>query len=186
MSGPPRTPHPFRAAALAAALGVLGAGALTAQQPEAGDLRPPFGLSWDETPGRIEQMLTAAKATIAQRRLIGSRECWTVEGLVQPNLRRSLFYFSGGKLAEVELQYQNDAWVASQYEAFFAQVRGRIEQRYGPGRLIARTKAPEQDVMQTVIGYQWNPPGGVLQVFYYSAEAGPRAWRTVSLHYKRS
>jgi hypothetical protein len=141
---------------------VLGLGCLRiagAQPAESVEIRPPFGLSWGESSARLDGLLTTAKARVVERRLIGARECWTVEGLVQPNLKRTLFYFSGGALSEIELQYQSPDWDSSRYESFMSQVRGRIEQRYGPGKLIARTKAPEKEVMQTVIGYQWTQPG---------------------------
>jgi len=157
----------------------------SASRAEDADIRPPFGLSWGETPSRLESLLTNAKATVSDRRMVGGRECWTVEGLVQPNLKRTQFYFAGGGLTEVELQYQQAVWTIAQYEAFMNQVRTRIEQRYGPGKLIARSKAPESQVMQTVVGYQWTQPETALQLFYYAAEAGSRSWRTVSLHYKK-
>ncbi len=182
-------PRPRCRTALLALVGLLAAGAgpvVRAQQSVSAEIRPPFGLGWGESASRLDGLLAAAKASVVERRLVGARECWVVEGLEQPNLKRTLFYFAGGTLAEVELQYQNRDWQATQYEAFLSQVRTRIEQRYGTGKLIARSKAPEKEVMQTVIGYQWNQPGTALQIFYYSAEAGVRSWRTVSLHYKRT
>jgi hypothetical protein len=132
----------------------------------------------------LRSLLQGAKARTVETRVVRGRECWVVEGLEQPGLRRSLFYFEHGTLAEVELQYEHDNWSADKYDEFLMQVKSRIEERYGPGSLIARSKGPEESVVQTVIGYQWTQRGGVLQLFYYSAEAGANAYRTLSLHYK--
>jgi hypothetical protein len=65
-----------------------------------------------------------------------------------------------------------------------SQVRRRIEQKFGSGQLIARTKTPEGKVMQTVVGYKWNLNNTAIQLFYYSAETSTESYRTVSVHYK--
>ena len=68
-----------------------------------------------------------------------------------------------------------------------AQVRRRIEQKFGAGQLIARTREPATDnsqIMQTVVGYKWDENNTAIQLFYYSAETGTMSYRTVSVHYK--
>jgi hypothetical protein len=148
------------------------------------EIRPPFGLQWGEEANRLEKLLEGAKAKIVNRSQIDGRDAWTVEGLVQQWLRRCVFYFKDGQLVEVELQYQDDSWDVERYDNFLSQVRRRIEQRYGVGQLIARSKAPQGEVMQTMVGYKWNHNNRVIQLIYYSAEQGAQAYRAVSVHYK--
>ena len=40
------------------------------------------------------------------------------------------------------------------------------------------------DVMETVVGYQWQQPGSSIQLFFYSAERNTDVYRSVSLHYR--
>ncbi|MEA3188433.1 MAG: hypothetical protein QOD99_2263 [Chthoniobacter sp.] len=160
---------------------------LTAHAPgqTAGDeIKPPFGLSWGESAERIEKLLKGAKATVKDRHEIEGRQAWIVEGLIQAGLKRTVFYFKNGMLVEVELQYEDATWDTARYNDFMLQVRRRIEQKFGPGQLIARSKAPEGDVMQTVVGYKWNQNNTAIQLFYYAAETASDAFRTVSVHYK--
>ncbi len=149
------------------------------------EIKPPFGLQWTETDTRLEKLLKGAKANVVEKREIKGREAWIVEGLVQAGLRRTVFYFKNGSLNEVELQYENESWDTAKYDAFMTQVRRRIEQKYGIGQLIARSRTPaEGDVMQTLVGYKWNQNNTAIQLLYFSAESGERVFRTVSIHYK--
>ena len=70
---------------------------------------------------------------------------------------------------EVELQYQSPDWDVAKYDDFMAQVRRRIEQKFGAGQLIARSRepAPDPNVMQTVVGYKWDENNTAIQLFYY-------------------
>ena len=147
-------------------------------------INPPFGLEWGESTERMEKLLHGAKADIVDRHDVAGREAWTVEGLIQQGLRRTVFYFRGGQLVEVELQYQSPDWDPGKYDDFMAQVRRRIEQKFGAGQLIARTREPEGEVMQTLVGYTWNENNTAIQLFYYSAETSTQSYRTVSVHYK--
>src|ERR1700745_1910050 len=70
----------------------------------------PFGFRWNDPAGKVEQVLVAAKAKIINRERKEKRDVWTVEGLVQPGLKRTLFAFKEGFLVEVELQYEYDKW----------------------------------------------------------------------------
>ncbi len=149
------------------------------------DIDPPFGLDWGETTERMERLITNAKAKVVERRDLNSRTAWTVEGLVQTHLKRTLFYFRNGGLEEVELQYQNDQWVDTEYNTFLAQLRSRIEKRFGPGKLIARSKEPvDDDVTQTLVSYQWAKGSSAIELIYFSAAKAPDVYRTVSLHYR--
>ncbi len=132
----------------------------------------------------IEQLLKGAKAKITDRKHVEGRDAWTVEGLVQPNLKRAVFYFRDQGLVEVELQYENPDWSSMKYSDFMGQVRRKIEQRFGTGKLIARQKAAQEGVMQTVVGYKWNQNNTSIQLFYYAAETSAFNFRSVSVHYK--
>jgi hypothetical protein len=159
---------------------------LRAQTPSSTseEIKPPFGLQWGESSDRLERLLKGAKAQIVDKHTIEGRDAWTVEGLLQQGLKRTVFYFRSGQLVEVELQYQSPDWDSAKYNDFMAQVRRRIEQRFGTGQLIARTKGPEGDVTQTIVGYKWNLNNTAIQLFYYCAERNTDSYRTVSVHYK--
>jgi len=155
-----------------------------APETQAQPINPPFGLEWGESAERLEKLLKGAKADIVDRHDVEGRQAWTVEGLIQTGLKRTVFYFREGQLVEVELQYQSPDWDVAKYDDFMAQVRRRIEQKFGAGQLIARTREPAGDVMQTVVGYRWDENNTVIQLFYYSAETSTQSYRTVSVHYK--
>lgn len=161
----------------------LAGSALPAAVPTA-PISPPFGLSWMQQEPEIETLLKGAKAKITERKQVEGREAWTVEGLVQANLKRAVFYFREQGLVEVELQYENPAWSSMKYSDFLGQVRRKIEQRFGTGKLIARQKAAQEGVMQTVVGYKWNQNNTSIQLFYYAAETSAFNFRSVSVHYK--
>lgn len=150
------------------------------------ELKPPFGLNWGETQEKLTSLLEGAQAKVVEKREVKDRQIWTVEGLLQPRLRRTLFYFRDKALSDVELQYEDTTWDVPKYDEFLSDVRRRIEQIYGPGTLIARQKGPDQGVSETIVGYQWNLENGSLQLFYYAAEKPPDVFRTVSVHYKSS
>lgn len=150
----------------------------------ADEIPPPFGLQWGQSNERIGKLLEGAKATVVDKHMVADREAWTVEGLLQAGLKRTVFYFKTGSLVEVELQYQSPDWDIAKYDDFMTAVRRRIEQKYGAGQLIAKTRAPEGDIMQTIIGYKWNQNDTAIELFYYSAENGAQSYRTVSVHYK--
>src|ERR1041384_5802436 len=70
--------------------------------PAADELLPPFGFRWNDPMSRVEAVLTGAKAQIVSREKKEGREIWTVEGLVHPGLKRTLFTFKAGALFAVE------------------------------------------------------------------------------------
>lgn len=156
-----------------------------ARADEVEEIRPPYKLVWGETAERLEQMLKNAKARIVARRPAhDDLEAWDVEGLVQVGLKRTVFYFRGNELVEVELQYQRDDWDQRKYDEFMGQVRQAIQRRYGEGDLIARKTEPKDDVVETIVGYKWNQNNAAIELFYYSAQNAENVFRTISVHYK--
>lgn len=147
-------------------------------------ITPPFGLEWGVTKTRLEGLLKGANARIVERRIVGGRDRWAVEGLIQSNLKQTIFYFRGDGLVEVELQYQNSAWIDSDYNNLMSQLRGNLERKYGPSKLIARSKNPQGDVVSTLTGYEWVQSGSAIQLVFFSAESASQIFRMVSVHYK--
>jgi hypothetical protein len=156
-----------------------------AQNSSVEQINPPFGLYWAEGQKEIAQVISRAQARITDKQSVMGREAWTVDGLIQPALKRTILYFGDKKtLVEVELQYEHPEWDLVAYEEFLNSARKRLEARYGPPTVLARDKKPEGDVMQTVVGYQWQQPSSSIQLFFYSAERNNDVYRSVSLHYR--
>lgn len=169
---------------LALIFALLGSLAGFAPAQTAENIRPPFGLDWGIDKPRLEGLLKGANARIIERRIAAGRERWAVDGLIQTNLRQTVFYFRGEGLVEVELQYQNNHWIDSDYNSFMGQLRTNLERKYGPSKLIARSKNPEGDVISTLTGYEWVQSGGAIQLVFFSAETASQIFRMVSVHYK--
>ncbi|MEI8107870.1 MAG: hypothetical protein WCI46_08640 [Verrucomicrobiota bacterium] len=148
------------------------------------EIRPPFNLRWGETADRLERLLKSTKATIVSRKTIEGREAWAVEGLVQSGLKRTVFYFIARELVEVELQYQKDEWDETKYDGFMGDLHQRLDQRHGPGQLIARKKEAIGDVIQTLVGWKWNQNNSTIELIYFCAQGQPHVFRTLSIHYK--
>ena len=174
----------FRLPYIAFVFALLGAFAGPAFGVE--EIKPPFGLVWGETAQRIERLLRNAKAEIKDKRIVqGGLTAWDVDGLVQAGLKRTVFYFRGDELAEVELIYSRDDWDQRKYDEFMSQVRQAIVRRYGDGSLIVRKTEPvDQQVIQTVVGYKWNQNNAAIELYYFSAQNNPHIFRAISVHYK--
>jgi hypothetical protein len=148
-------------------------------------INPPFGFQWGEPEKDIEKTINRAQARIVTRETVRGRDAWTVEGLIQPALKRTVIYFGSEKtLVEIELQYEHPDWNLTAYEDFLNSAKQRLESKYGPPTVLARDKKPEGDVMETVVGYQWQQSGSSVQLFFYSAERNNDIYRSVSLHYR--
>ncbi|XHR29200.1 MAG: hypothetical protein ACFUZC_01265 [Chthoniobacteraceae bacterium] len=148
-------------------------------------IAPPFGLNWGLTKDRLSTLLKGANAKVVERRMVAGREAWNVEGLVLAHLRCTVFYFRGEGLDEAELQYQDKNWLENDYNDFLNQLRTSLDGKFGPGKLIARSKNPLPDgVIQTLTGYEWVQPGNAVQLVFFSAENPSEVYRLVSLHYK--
>ena len=164
-------------------LAVLSASATRAFAAE--DIPPPFGFRWNDPSAKVEQVLAAAKAKIITReQKEKQREVWTVEGLVQPGLKRTLFEFKEGFLVEVELQYEYDKWTIENYNDRMGEIRRYFDGKFGTGKLVSRTRDTDSDVIQTLVGYQWIVGGTMLELFYFSAQRDALVYRTITVTYK--
>ena len=166
---------------LAVAIAVL----FCAQRADAlDDIPPPFGFRWNDSSAKVEQVLVAAKAKIVTREPKEKREVWTVEGLVQPGLKRTLFEFKEGFLVEVELHYEYDKWTIENYNNRMGEIRRYFDAKFGTGKLVSRTRDTDTDVIQTLVGYQWIVGGTMLELFYFSAQRDALVYRTITVTYK--
>ncbi len=147
------------------------------------EVQLPFGLEWGMTGTRISEMLKASTARIKDRKLREEVEVWTITGLQRAGLKHALFSLRENELVEVELQYEYPDWDGEKYKSFFEQVRGNVEQRHGKGTITVNTSSPNADVIQTVLGYQWNQPETSVRLFFYGAVRDEDTYHSVSLHY---
>ena len=150
----------------------------------ADEIPPPFGFRWDDSSGRVEKVLKGAKAKTVGRETNNGTETWTVEGLIHPGLRRTLFSFKGGQLSQVELQYEYPDWTLEHYNNRMGEIRRYFDQKYGTGRLISRSRDNDTDVIQTLVGYQWVVGKSALELFYFSAQKEPNVYRNITVTYK--
>ena len=150
----------------------------------ADDLFPPFGFRWNDTSARVEAVLNGAKARIVAREKKEGRDIWTVEGLVHPGLKRTLFTFKEGALFGVELQYEYPDWTIERYNDRMGEIRRYFDTKFGTGTLVSRARDNDSDVIQTLVGYKWNVGTTTLELFYFSAERGHDLYRTISVSYK--
>src|SRR5205823_1869301 len=148
------------------------------------ELLPPFGFRWNDPMSRVEAVLKGAKATIVSREKKENRELWTVEGLVHPGLKRTLFTFKGGALFGVELQYEYPGWTIEHYNERMGEIRRYFDAKYGTGKLVSRTRDNDTDVIQTLVGYQWMVGATELDLFYLSAQHDNLVYRTITVDYK--
>ena len=133
---------------------------------------------------KIEQTLAGAKAKIINRDKKEKRDIWTVEGLVQPGLRRTLFKFRESILVEVELQYEYPDWTIERYNERMGEIRRYFDAKFGTGKLVSRSRDNESDVIQTLVGYQWIVGGTMLELFYFSAQRDQLIFRSITVSYK--
>jgi hypothetical protein len=155
-----------------------------ASAPAAEDIPPPFGFKWNDSMTKLETTLTGAKAKIVSREKKEKRDVWTVEGLVQPGLRRTLFMFRDGFLVEVELQYEYPDWTIERFNERMGEIRRYFDAKFGTGKLVSRSRDTDSDVIQTLVGYQWIVGGTMLELFYFSAQRDKDVFRSISVTYK--
>ena len=169
---------PFFRAALVALL-ISATSALAAD-----DIPPPFGFHWNDSMTKVEQVLLGAKAKIVSKERKEKRDVWTVEGLVQPGLKRTLFMFKEGFLVEVELQYEYPDWTIERYNDRMGEIRRYFDAKFGTGKLVSRSRDTDSDVIQTLVGYQWIVGGTMLELFYFSAQRDQMVFRSITVTYK--
>jgi hypothetical protein len=148
------------------------------------EIPPPFGFKWNDSMTKIESTLNGAKAKIVSREKKEKKDVWTVEGLVQPGLRRTLFIFRDGFLVEVELQYEYPDWNIERFNERMGEIRRYFDQKFGTGKLVSRSRDTDSDVIQTLVGYQWIVGGTMLELFYFSAQRDKDVFRSISVTYK--
>jgi hypothetical protein len=156
--------------------------ALTARAAD--DIPPPFGFHWNDSMTKVEQVLLGAKAKIVTKERKEKRDVWTVEGLVQPGLKRTLFTFKEGFLVEVELQYEYPDWSIERYNDRMGEIRRYFDAKFGTGKLVSRSRDTDSDVIQTLVGYQWIVGGTMLELFYFSAQRELMVFRSITVTYK--
>lgn len=148
------------------------------------ELLPPFGFRWNDSMAHVEAVLKGVKAKIVSRQKKEGREIWTVEGLVHPGLKQTLFTFKERVLCGVELLYEYE-WTVERYNERMRQLRTYFEEKYGTGKLVSRSRETDTDVIQTLVGYQWMVGATMLQLFYFSAEQdADRVYRAISVDYR--
>jgi hypothetical protein len=156
--------------------------------PSAGasdELVPPFGFHWNDSMRRVEDVLHGARAKITSREKKQNRDIWTVEGLVHPGLRRTVFTFKQRALVSVELQYEYPDWSIERYNQRMGEIRRYFDDKYGTGKLVSRSRDNDTDVIQTLVGYQWMVGTTMLELFYFSAQHDPYPpFRIISVDYK--
>ena len=150
----------------------------------ADELVPPFGFRWNDSLARVEAVLHGAKAKIVSRGKKENREIWTVEGLIHPGLKRTVFTFKERALVAVELQYEYPDWSIERYNQRMGEIRKYFDEKYGTGKLVSRSRDHDTDVIQTLVGYQWMVGTTMLELFYFSAQHDNLVYRTISVDYK--
>ena len=150
------------------------------------DIPPPFGFRWNDAVSKVEKVLVGAKAKVVAKEQKDKRDVWTVEGLVQPGLRRTLFTFKESFLVEVELQYEYPDWSIERYNERMGDIRRYFDAKFGTGKLVSRSRDSDtdSDVIQTLVGYQWIVGGTMLELFYFSAQRDPLLFRNITVTYK--
>src|SRR6267378_7282651 len=150
----------------------------------ADELLPPFGFRWNDSMARVEAVLRGAKAQIVSREKKEGREVWTVEGLVHPGLKRTLFTFKGGSLFGVELQYEYPDRTIEWYNQRMGEIRRYFDAKFGTGKLVSRSRDSDTEVIQTLVGYQWMVGATMLELFYFSAQRDKDLFRSITVSYK--
>jgi len=148
------------------------------------ELVPPFGFRWNDSMARVEAVLHGAKAKITSREKKQNRDVWTVDGLIHPGLKRTVFTFKQRSLVAVELQYEYPEWSIERYNQRMGEIRKYFDEKYGTGKLVSRGRDNDTDVIQTLVGYQWMVGATLLELFYFSAQHDSLLYRTITVDYK--
>jgi hypothetical protein len=165
--------------------GLIAVFVFSAQHAGAADeLVPPFGFRWNDSMARVEAVLHGAKAKLVSREKKENREVWSVEGLIHPGLKRTVFTFKERALVAVELQYEYPDWSIERYNQRMGEIRKYFDEKYGTGKLVSRSRDHDTEVIQTLVGYQWMVGTTMLELFYFSAQHDNLMYRTISVDYK--
>ena len=164
--------------------GLLACFLFVRQTHAADELVPPFGFRWNDSMARVEAVLHGARAKIVSREKKENREVWTVEGLIHPGLKRTVFTFKERALVAVELQYEYPEWGIERYNQRMGDIRKYFDEKYGTGKLVSRSRDHDTDTIQTLVGYQWMVGTTMLELYYFSAQHDNLLYRTISVDYK--
>ncbi|MGA7273901.1 MAG: hypothetical protein WBX14_03565 [Candidatus Udaeobacter sp.] len=148
------------------------------------ELSPPFGFRWDDSMRRVEDVLHGARAKIVLREKKENREIWTVEGLVQVGLKRTLFTFKQRALVAIELQYEYPDRSIEWHNQRIGDIRRYFDEKYGTGKLVQRGPNDTDTDVVTLVGYQWMVGTTMLELFYFSAQHDNLVYRTITVDYK--
>src|ERR1700757_1308267 len=165
-------------------IGLIASSLLAPHARAAEDLVPPFGFRWNDSMARVEAVLHGAKAKITSREKKENREVWTVEGLVHPGLKRTLFTFKQRALVAVELQYEYPDWTIERYNQRMGEIRKYFDEKYGTGKLVSRSRDHDTDVIQKQVGLKWMDGITMRELFSFSGQHDNHVYRTISLDYK--
>ena len=165
-----------------------------AQQITPHEIKVPYALGWGDGIDKVREMINAVKAreTACSEKVLG-KVVLEAQGLGVGDLllKKSLFTFRDGLLAEVELQYADASWDGDKAVDFFDRTRRRIDERYGAGALMVNKvkESPPgenvpKDATYTLIIYNWTQPASALELNFYTMEEKEKAFRLVSLRYR--
>src|SRR3989440_5200210 len=128
-------------------IGLIAVFVFSAQHARAADeLVPPFGFRWNDSMARVEAVLHGTKAKLVSREKKENREVWSVEGLIHPGLRRTVFTFKERALVAVELQYEYPDWSIERYNQRMGGIRKNFDEKYGTGKLVSPSPDPGNEV----------------------------------------
>jgi len=146
---------------------------------------PPFGFYWAAGQKETEKVISRNGARVVGKAIVQGRETWTIKGLIEPALWRTIVYFGTKKdLVEVELDYQHPNWDLVAYKEFLNGILRRLESKYGPATVLGKDTKTHGGTMETIVGYEWQNASGSIQLFFFSAERNSNVYRSVSLHYR--
>src|SRR6201993_1362141 len=166
-------------------IGLIGSFVCSVQCARAADeLVPPFGFRWNDSMARVEAVLHGAKAKLVSREKRQNREVWTVEGLIHPGLKRTVFTFKERALVAVELQYEYPDWSIERYNQRMGEIRKYFDEKYGTGKLVSRSRDHDTDVIQKQVGLKWMDGITMRELFSFSGQHDNHVYRTISLDYK--
>ncbi len=157
-------------------------------------VRLPFNLNWADSRDRLARLLGGTGAAVKERRVAGSREVWTVEGLLRtpPKPEKVLLTFLDDALVAVEMQFGQAEWDTEKFNDAMGTLRRQVERDLnGPGDLVKRESEPVTSpdgaqIQQTLTGYEWKRNETLVELFYFAAEDAEKkqSFRTISVHYR--
>ncbi len=157
-------------------------------------VRLPFNLNWADSRDRLARLLGGTGAAVKERRVAGSREIWTVEGLLRPPPKpeKVLLTFLEDALVGIEMQFGQGDWETEKFNETMGTLRRQVERDLnGPGDLVKRESEPVAapdgaQIQQTLTGYEWKRNETLVELFYFAAEDAEKkqSFRTISVHYR--